>query len=62
MKIVHFEHRGQRGQGIVEGDVVRAHTLWPADAHTAQAPLQLAQVQLLPPVAPGAHIFCMGVN
>ncbi|KQP06161.1 fumarylacetoacetate hydrolase family protein [Pseudorhodoferax sp. Leaf265] len=75
MKIVHFEHRGQRGQGIVEGDMVRAHALWPADApgagftlpatasaHTAQGPLPLAQVQLLPPVTAGARIFCVGVN
>lgn len=75
MKLAHFEHRGQRGQGIVEGDMVHAHALWPADApcagfklpatapaHTAQAPLPLAQVQLLPPVTAGARIFCVGVN
>jgi 2-keto-4-pentenoate hydratase/2-oxohepta-3-ene-1,7-dioic acid hydratase in catechol pathway len=62
MRVARYAYEGHRGVGIVSGDsiVPAGNDLFFA-APRGEA-MSLSQVELLPPVVPGAKIVCVGLN
>ena len=66
MRVVSFEHRGERGFGIVRGASVFAHDgeLDPSalDRIAGGTELPLGEIAFLPPIPSPRKILCIGIN